>query len=204
MSITGAISTRWRRFNAEHALIAEMAKFSGLSFLVASLQYLLLTFLPALLFSATGWGETPAQYLRVSIGPIDTYVFDYPVTGDELGGLSYFAAFILMLVISQGVNFPLQRNVTFKSKGNVWFQLAWYAIALVLITIACSFLMSLYVPVLKEHVDPALYNVLVTMINGGVQLAIYFPIFKIIFPAGKASGRDDARGRADARGPADA
>ncbi|NTV38657.1 MAG: hypothetical protein HGA51_01690 [Demequinaceae bacterium] len=183
MQTTRAKTSQWQRFATDHALIAEMAKFSGLSFLVAALQYLLLTFLPTLLFSATGWGERPAQFLHVSLGPIDTYVFDYPVTGDELGGLSYFAAFILMLVISQGVNFPLQRNVTFKSRGNVWFQLTWYVIALILITIACSFLMSLYVPVLKAHVDPALYNVLVTMINGGVQLAIYFPIFKIIFPA---------------------
>ncbi len=78
----------WGRFSEEHALIAEMAKFSGLSFLVAALQYLLLTFLPVLLFRTTGWGEIPAQLLHVSIGPIDTYVFDYPVTGDALGGLS--------------------------------------------------------------------------------------------------------------------
>jgi len=198
MQITRGFAPRWQRFTAEHALIAEMAKFSGLSFLVAALQYLLLTFLPALLFSATGWGETSAQYLHVSLGPIDTYVFDYPVTGDELGGLSYFVAFVLMLVISQGVNFPLQRNVTFKSKGNVWFQLTWYVIALILITIACSFLMSLYVPSLKELVDPALYNVLVTVINGGVQLVIYFPIFKIIFPAQKVAEPVDEQELVDA------
>ncbi|WP_062463818.1 hypothetical protein [Demequina soli] len=183
MTLPQTAARRWRDFEAGHALVAEMVKFSGLSFVVAALQYLLLTFLPVLLFEATGWGAVPAQFLHVSLGPIDTYVFDYPVTGDALGGLSYFVAFVVMLVISQGVNFPLQRNVVFRSRGNVWFQLAWYAFALVLITIACSFLMSLYVPLLQEWVDPAVYNLAVTMINGGVQLVIYFPVFKIIFPA---------------------
>ncbi|WNM27281.1 hypothetical protein RN607_13910 [Demequina capsici] len=193
MQLTHGIVGRWQRFAESHALIAEMAKFSGLSFLVAALQYLLLTFLPVLLFTYTGWGETPAQLLHVTLGPIDTYVFDYPVTGDALGGLSYFVAFVLMLVISQGVNFPLQRNVTFKSHGNVWFQLAWYAVALVLITMACSLLMSLYVPFLAAHLDPAIYNLAVTVINGGVQLVIYFPVFKIIFPADKARESADER-----------
>ncbi len=187
MESSSAMGRWWQGFAQERPLIAEMAKFSGLSFLVAALQYLLLTFLPVLLFTTTSWGDVPAQFLHVTWGPFDTYVFDYPVTGDALGGLSYFVAFVLMLVISQGVNFPLQRNIVFRSKGNVWFQLAWYAVALVLITIACSFLMSLYVPWLKELVDPALYNVLVTVVNGGVQLVIYFPVFKIIFPADKQS-----------------
>jgi len=193
MQSSHPIARRWQDFSEKHALIAEMAKFGGLSFLVAALQYLLLTFLPALLFNATGWGEVPAQFLHVAIGPIDTYVFNYPVTGDALGGLSYFVAFVLMLVISQGVNFPLQRNVTFRSKGNVWFQLAWYVVALVLITIACSLLMSLYVPFLQEYLDPAIYNVAVTVINGGVQLVIYFPVFKIIFPAAKDSEQAEER-----------
>ncbi len=192
MQLTRGIGQWWNDFSERRPLIAEMAKFSGLSFLVALLQYLLLTFLPALLFAVTDWGSRPAQFLHVSVGPIDTHAFDYPVTGDSLGGLSYFVAFVLMLVISQGVNFPLQRNIVFRSRGNVWFQLAWYAVALVLITIACSFLMSLYVPWLRGLVDPAIYNVLVTVINGGVQLVIYFPVFKIIFPASKADAAESA------------
>ncbi len=52
----------------------------------------------------------------------------------------------------------------------------------VLITIACSFLMGIYVPICKKYVPTALYNILITVINGGVQMAIYFPIYKIIFP----------------------
>ncbi len=187
MRESGGIKQRWQAFAEGHALIAEMIKFSGLSFLVAALQYLLLTFLPVLLFAITDWGSVSAQLIHVNVGPIDTYVFNYPVTGDALGGLSYFVSFVLMLVISQGVNFPLQRNIVFQSKGDVRFQLAWYALALVLITIACSFLMSLYVPILQEWVNPAIYNLVVTVVNGAVQLVIYFPVFKVIFPSERAT-----------------
>lgn len=100
--------------------------------------------------------------------------------------MGYFAAFAITLFIAQCINFPMQRNVTFKSKGNIFYQIGWYIVAFVLITIACSFLMGLYVPICKQFFSPALYNILITVINGGVQMVIYFPIYKIIFPEGKA------------------
>ncbi len=45
--------------------------------------------------------------------------------------------------------------------------------------------MGLYVPLLKRFLPVAVYNILITVINGGVQMLIYFPIYKIIFPEGK-------------------
>lgn len=45
--------------------------------------------------------------------------------------------------------------------------------------------MGIYVPLCKQFFPPALYNVLITVINGGVQMVIYFPIYKIIFPEGE-------------------
>ena len=129
-----------------------------------------------------GWSS---GYNKPNDGPVDTYVFNYPVTGDATGGMGYFAAFAITLFLAQCVNFPMQRNITFKSKGNVWYQIAWYVVAFVLITIVCSFLMGIYVPLCKQFFPPALYNVLITVINGGVQMVIYFPIYKIIFPEGE-------------------
>ena len=49
--------------------------------------------------------------------------------------------------------------------------------------------MGLYVPLLKRLVPPAVYNILITVVNGGVQMVIYFPIYKIIFPEGEATER---------------
>ena len=52
-------------------------------------------------------------------------------------------------------------------------------------SVACSFLMGIYVPICKQYFPAAVYNILITVINGGVQMVIYFPIYKIIFPEGE-------------------
>ena len=184
----------WKRFSTKHKLIAQFVMFYAFSMFVTVLQYVMLTFLPGLFYRFTDWCEIPAQLLHLQLGPVDTYVFDYPVTGDATGGMGYFAAFAITLFVAQCVNFPMQRNITFKSKGNVWYQIAWYVVAFVLITIVCSFLMGLYVPLCKQFFPPAVYNILITVINGGVQMVIYFPIYKIIFPEGEA--KDDVKGDA--------
>ena len=130
-------------------LAGQFIKFYAFSMLVTLLQYLLLTFLPGLFYTHTDWCSIPCQLIHLNLGPVDTYVFNYPVTGDATGGMGYVIAFVL-------------------------------------ITIVCSFLMGLYVPLCKQFFSPAVYNVLITVINGGVQMVIYFPIYKIIFPEGEA------------------
>jgi putative flippase GtrA len=179
------IQTWWENFSKKHTLIAQFVKFYAFSMLVTLLQYLLLTFLPGIFYRVTDWCSIPCQLIHLHLGPVDTYVFNYPVTGDATGGMGYFAAFAITLFIAQCVNFPMQRNITFKSDGNIFYQIAWYVVAFVLITIVCSFLMGLYVPLCKRYLSPAVYNVLITVINGGVQMVIYFPIYKIIFPEGQ-------------------
>lgn len=180
-----AITSWWTAFSIRHKTIAQFVKFYAFSVAVTVLQYLLLTFLPGVFYHLTNWCSIPCRLIHLELGPVNTYVFNYPVTGDATGGMGYFAAFAITLFLAQCVNFPMQRNITFKSKGNVYYQIAWYAVAFVLITIVCSFLMGLYVPICKRYVPTALYNILITVINGGVQMVIYFPIYKIIFPEGQ-------------------
>ncbi len=163
-------------------LIFQFLKFYIFALLVTVLQYLLLTFLPSLIHSATNWSEIPCRLIKVKFWIVDTFVFNYPVTGDETGGLGYFIAFATTLFIAQCVNFPLQRNITFKSKGNIPYQIMWYFIAWVAITFVASLLYSIYVPILKMYIVPAAYNIVITVVNGGIQMVIYFPIYKIIFP----------------------
>lgn len=180
------IREKWNDFSIKHKLIAQFVKFYAFSLFVTVVQYLLLTFLPSVFYKLTDWCDIPCQLIHLAVGPVDTYVFNYPVTGDATGGMGYFAAFAVTLFIAQCINFPMQRNVTFQIKGKYMVQIAWYIVAFVLITIACSFLMGIYVPICKKYVPTALYNVLITVINGGVQMVIYFPIYKIIFPEGEA------------------
>ena len=56
-------------------------------------------------------------------------------TGNILigGGLGYFISYELGSFLAQCINFPLQRNITFKSHGNPVYQAIWYFIAWVVI-----------------------------------------------------------------------
>ena len=49
------------------------------------------------------------------------------------GGLGYFISYEVGSFLAQCINFPLQRNITFKSKGNPVYQAMWYFIAWVVI-----------------------------------------------------------------------
>lgn len=172
-----------RQFLEEHKTLFQFLKFYLISLLVTVLQYLLLTFLPGFFYGATEWEQIPFQFGHIAVpGLVDTYVFNYPVAD---GGLAYFAAFAISLFIGQCVNFPIQRNLVFKSKGNIAYQIAWYIVAFCAITVVCSFLAGIYVPLLKKYFAEAVYNIAITVINGGVSMVIYFPVYKIIFPEGK-------------------
>lgn len=161
-------------------LLTQFVKFYLFSLLVTLLQYILLTFLPGIIATATGWEQYDC-YLIPIFGS-GYYIFQYSVAD---GGMAYFAAYAITLFVAQCVNFPMQRNITFRSHGNVAYQVMWYAIAFVLIFMVCSGLQTFYQPLLQMYLkNPAIYNIIITVINGGVQMVIYFPIYKIIFPEG--------------------
>ena len=192
------IKNIWKCFEEKHATFAkwlyQIFYFVIFSMGVTVFQYLVFTFLPGIL--GIGLAGTEFMWPKVSMnlfGVKFTWsLLGYNVLRDATGnipiggGLGYFISYELGSFLAQCINFPMQRNVTFKSKGNIWYQIAWYVVAFILITIVCSFLMGIYVPICKKYVPTALYNILITVINGGVQMVIYFPIYKIIFPEGKA------------------
>lgn len=177
---------RWSCFVEGHPkaakLLEQFVKFYLISLLVTLMQYILLTFMPAFFARWTDW-ETLDCYL-IPIFHTGKFIFQFPA---ETGGMAYFAGYGFTLLAAQCVNFPMQRNITFKSKGNLAYQIFWYIIAFVLIFMVCSGLQTFYQPLLQQYIQlPALYNILITVINGGVQMVIYFPIYKIVFPEGKA------------------
>ena len=100
--------------------------------------------------------------------------------------MGYFISYELGTFIAQCINFPLQRNITFKSHGNISWQIFWYFIAWVLISLICNGINGLWMPIAQQHFAPAVYNLLVTFITGGVSMVIYFFAYKIIFPEGES------------------
>ena len=91
--------------------------------------------------------------------------------------------------VAQCINFPLQRNITFKSHGNPVYQAMWYFIAWIAISLICNGFNNLWMPIAAAYVVPAVYNILVTFITGGVSMVIFFFVFKIIFPEGEAKAK---------------
>ena len=109
------------------------------------------------------------------------------------GGLGYFLSYEIGSFVAQCVNFPLQRNVTFKSHGNVAYQILWYFIAWVLISLFCNAINGLWLPLAQARFDPAVYNLLVTFITGGVSMVIYFSYTRSSSRRVKSDDRGDDR-----------
>lgn len=188
------IMNRWRKFRENHPKIAkwiyQIFYFWVFSMSVTIFQYLFFTFVPYLL------GEKLAgiEFMWPQI-PIHFMDFDYTwnIMGYEVarsaagkvvigGGLGYFISYEVGSFLAQCINFPLQRNITFKSHGNIKKQILGYLIAWILISFFCNGINGIWLPVAQVYCAPAVYNLLVTFITGGVSMLIYFFAFKIIFP----------------------
>ncbi len=113
------------------------------------------------------------------------------------GGLGNFIAYEIAVFTAQCINFPLQRNITYKSHGNPWYQAMWYFIGWVLISLFCNAIWGFINPMLLHSMDynggaAALYSLIKTVLTGGISMIIFFFIFRIIFPAGAdTTAKDD-------------
>ena len=52
----------------------------------------------------------------------------------EAGGLAYFTAYIVAMLVGEVINFFIQRSFVFRSKGNILYQGMWYLPAFCLVT----------------------------------------------------------------------
>ena len=189
----------WEGFQEKHPALAkwlyQIFYFVVFSMGVTVLQYLVFTFLPIALGEGMAakefmWPQIPMKIMGVEF---TWSLLGYNVLRDSAGaviiggGLGYFISYELGSFLAQCINFPLQRNITFKSHGNPWYQAAWYFVAWVVISLICNGFNNLWMPIASAYLSPAVYNVLVTMITGGVSMVIFFFVFKIIFPEQKDS-----------------
>lgn len=193
----GGFQRKWRSFEKAHPKTAkwvcQIFYFWVFSMGVTVFQYAVFTVLPYVL----GLGLAGTEFMWPQI-PVRFAEFEYKwnLLGYEVakdasgnvvigGGLGYFISYEAGTFLAQCINFPLQRNITFKSKGKISVQIFWYFIAWIVISLVCNALNGLWMPVAQNYFAPAVYNLLVTFITGGVSMVIYFFVFKIIFPEGK-------------------
>ena len=144
------------------------------------------------LFAHTNLVDTAFQFLPVGVSHGHTvFLFDYPAGSMSVGGgggLAYFLAVEITLLIAQVINFFAQRNVTFKSNSSVGKAAFWYAVAYVVITIAAAALQVLYKDPIYAWAISAMgaagetvADVITMIINAAISFWVFFPIFKVIF-----------------------
>jgi hypothetical protein len=180
-------------FKRNHPTIVEFIIFFLISNGVTVLQMILMPLLKYL-FGFTPLVDTSFQVLQVgrNLDGSSYFVFDYaagaiPAGGG--GGLAYFLAVEITLLIAQVINFFLQRNVTFKSNSSIGNAAVWYFIAWVIISVGASALQGLYkVPVydfcmnhLGKGAGITVADIITMIINCAISFWVFFPIMKLIF-----------------------
>jgi len=171
----------WNKFSCLHPVAADwiwkIFFFIVFSEGVTIWQYLVMTFLPYA-FGSLNNGPWGWPGIELSFAGNQTFV----IFGDAQG-LGYFIAFEIAVFTAQCINFPLQRNITYKSKGNPWWQAMWYFIGWILISllvnVAWGFINCF---MLWWNVPDAVSGLLKTVVTGGLSMVVFFFIFMIIFP----------------------
>lgn len=171
----------WYTFSDRHPKGANLLQ-KAFFFLVFSLgvtiwQYVVMTFLPYAFASlndgAWGWPNIPVPLAGGQ---------PYMVFGDAQG-LGYFIAFEIAVFTAQCINFPLQRNVTYRSHGNVYVQALWYFVGWVLISVLTNALWGICnCFLIYWGVPDAVTGLGKTMLTGMLSMVVFFFIFLIIFP----------------------
>ena len=187
----------WQGFEGKHPKLSkwvyQIFYFFVFSMGVTIFQYLVFTFMPHLLGEGLAGTEFMWPQMKMNLFGVE---FTWSLLGYEVlrdasgsvligGGLGYFISYEVGSFLAQCINFPLQRNITFKSHGNPVYQALWYFLAWVVISLICNGVNNLWMPIAAAYVSPAVYNILVTVITGGVSMIIFFFVFKIIFPEGE-------------------
>lgn len=191
----GFFVLRYRKFKHLHPkgaeLLTQFVNFLIFSLSVTVWQYLVMLFLP---YAFKELAKQPFVWPEIKLWtwqdgtPAIFGIFNEPVLYDVLGnvkiggGLGNFIAFEIAVFTAQCINFPLQRNITFKSHGNPWYQALWYFVGWVLVTLFTNALWGfINIFCIRFNSPNALTVFIKTNLTGMVSMIVFFFLFKIIF-----------------------
>lgn len=188
----------WKKFKKRFPNVAQFFVFFMLSNGVTVLQMVLMPVLKGI-FATTNLINVNFQIWQLgqNIDGSAYFIFDFKggaIASGGGGGLAFFLAVQITLLIAQVINFFAQRNITFKSDGNPWKAAMWYAIAYVAITIFASAARGLYTaPIYNLLMNTwgmgatgeTLADFITMIIYSAISFWVFFPIFKLIFPQSK-------------------
>lgn len=170
-----------KRYPKAAAWIREGGLFVIVSNLITVFKYLILQFLPYAFQSLSdiefGWPGITVTLLGETF---KWNIFGYDTAH---GGLGYFCAYMIAMAIGEIINFPIQRNFVFRSKGKLSRQITWYIAAFVIINCIVNSINCIWVAAAGRFVPDFIYNIGTTVLNGGISMVVFFFVNKIIFPA---------------------
>lgn len=180
------------KFAQKHPKAAEWIRKGGLfvifSYVVTFLKMLLLMFLPAFFRSIVGDAEWLWPNIPLTVFGVD---FNLAIVGNSLatGGLAYTLANLTTIFLGECVNFPLQRNVTFKSHGPVGIQIAWHFVATFVVFLVMNLFTCVWNPITialiaNDALRNTVQSVVTTIVTGGVAMVIIFAVDNKIFAPG--------------------
>ena len=176
------------KFAEKHPKAAAWIREGGLfiifSYVVTFFKYLLLTFLPGFFTGIVGNVEWTWPGIQVT-------VFGVPLTlaiiGNSLadGGLAFTLANYTSIFLGECINFPLQRNVTFRSHGPLAPQILCHLAGTIGVMLVMNLFTCVWNPVTAAFgVPDFVRNIVTTIATGGVAMVIIFAIDKTIFAEG--------------------
>ena len=174
----------WQSYSEKHPKAAQWIREGGLFVIVSNLitvfKYLLLQFLPKAFANMPmvdfGW---PGIDMTLFGETFKWNILGYDVAH---GGLPYFCAYMVAMIVGEVINFPIQKCFVFRSKGHLAKQITWYVIAFCVITCIVNSINCIWVAVAGKFVPDFIYNIGTTVLNGGVSMVVFFFVNKIIFP----------------------
>ena len=186
------IKKLWLGFEEKYPKASQWVREGGLFVIVSNVitifKYLLLTFLP-LAFAFIGSRDFGFPGIDVTLFGIEFkwYIIGY---GADQGGAAYFTAYMIAMVIGEVINFFIQRKYVFRSNGNIVRQGLWYLLAFCVVTCVVNSINCVWAAVAGHFVDPWLYNIGTTVLNGGVSMVVFFVVNKIVFSDDKETSKE--------------
>lgn len=180
------------QFAEKHPKAAEWIRKGGLfvifSYVVTFIKMLLLMFLPAFYRGIVGDFEWLWPNIPLTIAGVE---FNLAIIGNSLatGGMAYTLANLTTIFLGECINFPLQRNVTFKSHGPLGIQLLCHFVATIAVFLVMNLFTCVWNPITialisNDALRNTIQSIVTTVVTGGVAMVIIFAVDNTIFAPG--------------------
>lgn len=187
-------------FAEKHPKAAEWFRKGGLflifSWAVTAIKAVMLMFLPNLFHGMVGDVEWLFPGIPVELFGVG---FKLSIIGNALevgpdgaflvnSGLAFTLANLTAIFFGEVINFPLQRNVTFKSHGPLPPQIGLHLLATIGVFLVMNLFTCVWNPIclalLPEAVRNLFQSIVTTVVTGGVAMVIIFAVDNKIFAPG--------------------